>query len=222
MKKQQTCKIPLTKIRFGPRVTRPVTEALVKNLVEVYKRVGCCQLQYPIPGCVTRPQLHSLSQQLEGADEGVLGISNFSFEEVTCFHGLHRVEAAKRFLIPAKQWWAVDLYVEDELTDEDRRKLTQQADIGAAYEDGIILQFIILYRVQANKEGEEHWWALLTPTKKTVVERLLRFAAIENKLRELVGIPGVWHGIKLGATHSISIRDLVPVSKHHSPILQVI
>ena len=207
--------IPLTKIRFW-EMTRPVGEAHVKNLVEVYKQTGCNPRENPIPGCVTRAQLEMISEELDELQDHDIGIGTYIFEEVTCFHGLHRVEAAKRLLAPAEQWWTVDLYLTEELTPEDCRKLTQQTDITVPYEDGIILRHILLYQSEGNVEGEAHWWSQTSYVNRRDIKALLKLDLIKEKLCRLVGFPGLWHGIKIGALHSVSVHELLPVSKSYS------
>lgn len=114
--------------------------------------------------------------------------------------------------MPGKQWWTVEVYLTEDLTSEDRRKLSEQADNAAPYEDGIILQNILLSQQLKDVGSKVYWDGQLKDTKPRDVECLLKFPQIEEKLMKLVGLPGLWLGIKLGSLHSVSLYDLVPVS----------
>lgn len=92
----------------------------VARLIQVFTLEGCLRLdiEHHIPAIVKERDLQkSLSvSNVVGGDlfkRGAPPELKFAADvTLICLHGRHRLEAAKKFLLPGDLWWTVDLYSE--------------------------------------------------------------------------------------------------------------
>lgn len=96
----------------------------VARLVGVFKLEGCRRLesQNHVPALISRAALHTLLEHiprgqssLDLKDKDGVPFLVDPPNDLTCLHGRHRIEAAKKYLHPDDKWWVVDLYADGEV-----------------------------------------------------------------------------------------------------------
>ncbi|KAF2680659.1 hypothetical protein K458DRAFT_311083, partial [Lentithecium fluviatile CBS 122367] len=112
-------------------------------------------------------------------------------QPVECLNGMHRIQAAKRFLDRNDQWWIVRLLSTD-FADGARTRARGSFLHEQKYPDGMIFRNIRRYHLQGDTSSENMWWARLTETKRRDVHQLLKNRPLTVAFDELLDMPGLW------------------------------
>jgi hypothetical protein len=102
-------KIPLDKLRGEelPENPRQFDEKNVARLLDIFNKDGC-QRREPdnhVPVLIARSALPEGPLRV-GSDLQLFNPDH----PLTCLHGRHRLEAARKFLSGNDRWWVADLY----------------------------------------------------------------------------------------------------------------
>ena len=115
-------RVPLNSLNFKHNLVkkkhRDISQQNVLHLVEVFERNGCLRLQEEhVIDAVIRDEdlVEALSRQgiLEEDFRNLQWAQNaplLDLSDVQCLSGMHRVEAARRYLDDNDKWWIVRLF----------------------------------------------------------------------------------------------------------------
>ena len=115
-------KVPLNTLDFDhPSVLgtrREISEQNVQRLERIFERTGCLRLQEEnvINAIVIDEELYSLLSSGTTTAEQLRQIAwardapALNLGDLRCLSGLHRIEAAKRYLDENDKWWPVRLF----------------------------------------------------------------------------------------------------------------
>ncbi len=109
-------RVDLRALRFDDVDHRPISDKNVARLLRVFETEGCRRFDANnfIKAVVEETDLQQLvvSQEVERSIPDAWdqrGLANVV--SILCLDGLHRVEAAKRFLDSNDQWWIISVYI---------------------------------------------------------------------------------------------------------------
>jgi hypothetical protein len=220
-------KVPLNTLDFDhPLVLgkrREISEQNVQRLERIFERNGCLRLQeenvvnavvldqeLPILLSSSAPTVEQLRQVTWARDAPALNLGN-----IRCLSGLHRIEAAKRYLDENDKWWPVRLFSAGTIHFPIAllRIANASADIPKPYltrivesflneqkpSDGEIFRKIRLYHRQKDEEAENRWWACLDKSKLRDLRQVLKKKELAAAFDALIDMPGLWARIQLGA-----------------------
>ncbi|KFZ24817.1 hypothetical protein V502_00702 [Pseudogymnoascus sp. VKM F-4520 (FW-2644)] len=200
-----TARVRIDHLAF-PNPIRGKDLTKVKKLKGEFALKGCLDEQHRIPAVIDDNTLQTALLKTGLNIEALQGVSDqpqsLHFPEnmkLECFHGQHRIIAAKRYL-PEERWWTVDLYRTD-LDDDTRNSLLGGYGYSSDYTDGEIFRQVRRCQVSADTLGEIQWRARLTATKNRDIDQLLKREIILNALDSLLPIKGLWKEFKLGSLH---------------------
>jgi hypothetical protein len=71
--------------------------------------------------------------------------------------------------------------------------------------DGEIFRKIRLYHRQQDPAAEDRWWACLDKSKLRDLRQLLKRPKLITAFDRLIDMPGIWHGVQLGALHRLLV-----------------
>ncbi|KAF1363093.1 hypothetical protein EJ07DRAFT_104137 [Lizonia empirigonia] len=185
---------------------REISEQNIQRLERIFERNGCLRLQEEnvINAIIRDEDLPLLLSSGISTSEQLRQVAwardapALSSGRLNCISGLHRVEAAKRYLEENDKWWPVRLFSADipkpYLTRIIESFLNEQKP-----SDGEIFRKIRLYQRQKDVDGENRWWACLDKSKLRDLRQLLKKQDIAAAFDELIDLPGLWAKIQLGA-----------------------
>jgi hypothetical protein len=119
---QGIARIPLNALRFGHRTVlnkhRDLSHENVIRLERIYEQVGCLRLQEEnvINAVVEDDDLvaalspHGMSLDDMRSLQWPQDAPALHLENVQCLSGMHRIDAARRFLHESDKWWIVRLF----------------------------------------------------------------------------------------------------------------
>jgi hypothetical protein len=115
-------RVPLHALKFGHRTVldkhRDLSHENVIRLERIYEQVGCSRLQeenvinavIEDDDLVTALSLHGMSLDDMRNLQWPQDAPALHLENVQCLSGMHRIEAARRFLDENDKWWIVRLF----------------------------------------------------------------------------------------------------------------
>jgi hypothetical protein len=115
-------RVPLHALRFGHRIVldkhRDLSHENVIRLEKIYGKVGCSRLQeenfinavIEDDDLVAALSLHGMSLDNMRSLQWPQDAPALDLENVQCLSGMHRIEAARRFLDENDKWWVVRLF----------------------------------------------------------------------------------------------------------------
>ncbi|KAF2278978.1 uncharacterized protein EI97DRAFT_413974, partial [Westerdykella ornata] len=211
---QGLARVPLQSLKFNhPLVQqkhREISEKNIQRLCNVFARSSCQRLQQEnyINAIVGQSELvGSLAaigmtpSQMLKLQEGD-NLPYLSLDSVFCLSGLHRVEAAKRYLPSSDQWWVVRLYSGNspkELLLRDIEAYTNEQ----RPPDGEVFRKIRIYHNCGDIESENRWWTYLDNSKPKDLRQLIKHKNLISAFDALVDIPGLWSKVHLGSLHRL-------------------
>jgi hypothetical protein len=189
---------------------RAVNDKNVTRLKEIFELKGClpAEPQNHVPVFVTQELLDS-SLQKSGVEYGDLmkpstfkpARVQFPESSLECLHGKHRLIAAIQYLPPKDQWWVVDLYLQDHNDSQLGPYFNFEYLNSLNITDGEILRQILLCHQECNQREVGEWMSRLSKTKRKEVKQLMGHSMFLKAFTDLLPLPGLWVGIKLGALH---------------------
>jgi hypothetical protein len=120
-------RVPLRALRFGHRTVldkhRNISHENVVRLERIYEQVGCSRLQeenvvnaiIEDDDLVAALSLHHMSLDDMRSLQWPQDAPTLDLENVQCLSGMHRIEAARRFLNENDKWWIVRLFSNGQL-----------------------------------------------------------------------------------------------------------
>ncbi|KAH6670148.1 hypothetical protein B0J14DRAFT_112537 [Halenospora varia] len=121
-------------------------------------------------------------------------------------HGLHRIEAAREFLLPTDKWWTVDLYLSD-LGADLKTCLIEEYSNEEKPTDGEIYRKIRQY--EHNLSFKRRWQARLKGNRAKNLHTLLGDEELTEAFDDLLVIYGLWDdGMMLTTLHKIMAMGL--------------
>ena len=114
-----TARIHLDALRFDNKPgSHFIDPKNITRLVQIFELEGCLRLdlEHHVPAIISQDVFErSLriskitgGDLLEGQNPPELRLPSYS--SIRCLHGIHRIEAAHKFLLAGDRWWTVDLY----------------------------------------------------------------------------------------------------------------
>jgi hypothetical protein len=115
-------RVPLHALRFGHKIVldnhRDHSHENVKRLKRIYEQVGCSRLQeenvinavIEDDNLVAALSLHGMSLDDMRNLRWPQDAPALHLKDVQCLSGMHRIEAARRFLDENDKWWIVRLF----------------------------------------------------------------------------------------------------------------
>ncbi|KAJ9137687.1 hypothetical protein NKR23_g9005 [Pleurostoma richardsiae] len=122
-------------------------------------------------------------------------------ERLYCFHGQHRIEAARFFLARngLPQNWVVILFRND-LPERGRRYLSEGHTYSKPHSDGEIFRNFCLTDDIITMNS---WQSELSKTKERDLKLIMRRPHLFAALRALVDIPAFWYALHLGSSDKL-------------------
>ena len=227
-------KCPIRRLRYefiavDPRQLDPKN---VARLLGIFKLEGCRRLepQNHVPALISRTSLNALLEYVPG------GLSSLNLHDetpvhvdpnhdLTCLHGRHRIEAAKKYLHPDDKWWIVDLYADGKMSPRSEpATLIMASDLGETevnelreeysnaknFFDGDIFRHLRRAHLAGNTSAKARWLSKLSKTKIRDIGLLEKRAAkdpqtqhLQSALDELLPFTGLWPALQIGTFHRL-------------------
>ncbi|KAI9717976.1 MAG: hypothetical protein M1828_007012 [Chrysothrix sp. TS-e1954] len=195
-----------------PSVPRELSSKVLTRLQHVFRIEGCRRLdeENQIPALVTAQHLSTglaeaglTSEQLTEIYTNTGQPPFLSIPTVHCLHGLHRVQAAQRFLHAEEdQWWTVKLY-SAELPIFAAKRIVELHANNQPFSDGEIYYKARTYSRAGDGPSERKWLARLSPGKRKDLNQLMRDASFMRAFDKLLAFPGLWQPVELGMVHRL-------------------
>ncbi|KAI1680263.1 DUF3723 containing protein [Pyrenophora tritici-repentis] len=224
-------RVPLHALNFQNRLVldkhRELSEENVKRLQNIYEQVGCNRLEEEnVINAVIADE--DLVAELSSQGKSIEDFRNLQWpqdaldlplEYVDCLSGMHRIEAARRFLDENDKWWVVRLFSHSELLtrvdivpnirqDTPKPVLVQIIESFANEQkpsDGEVFRKIRLYHRENDEEAQKRWWSRLEKSKPKDLRQLLRRPMLIAGFDALIDMPGLWAKVQLGALHRLLV-----------------
>ncbi|KAF2849418.1 hypothetical protein T440DRAFT_126264 [Plenodomus tracheiphilus IPT5] len=189
---------------------RDISQQNVLHLVEVFERKGCLRLQeeHVIDAVVRDEDLKEALARQEIPPEDFRNLQwaqnapLLDISDVQCLSGMHRIEAAQRYLDDNDKWWIVRLFSYE----TPKTTLTRIIESYAHEQkpsDGEVFRKIRLYHRAGDSASEDRWWACLEKSKPKDLRQLLKRKVLVGAFDKLIDMPGLWTGIHIGALHRL-------------------
>ncbi|KAF8545287.1 hypothetical protein BDD12DRAFT_976954 [Trichophaea hybrida] len=197
--------VRISAINISSATGREVNVKNVERLKNIFELEGCLPKHphHHVPVLVKQGDFESglRSSDVTAANLKNCGTANpptlkFPDRALECLHGKHRLLAARSHLPPKDQLWVVDLYVESSQHFSLVQDFHYEYPNSLNMTDGEIFWHILLDDANA---GE--WMARLSSTKRKDLKQLLRHPGYKQAFLELLPVPGLWVGLKLGTLH---------------------
>ena len=224
-------RVPLYALKFQNKLVldkhRELSEENVRRLQNIYEQVGCNRLdEENVINAVVEDEDLGAALSLQG--KSIEDISNLqwaqdalslSLEHVECLSGMHRIEAARRFLDENDKWWIVRLFSYSKLNifvnylsnfrQETPKPVLIHIIEAFANErkpsDGEVFRKIRLYHREKNEEAQKRWWSRLEKSKPKDLRQLLKRPILISGFDALIDMPGLWAKVQLGALHRLLV-----------------
>ncbi|KAI1537805.1 ATPase [Pyrenophora tritici-repentis] len=209
-------RVPLHSLRFGHRILldkhRELSYENVIRLERIYEQVGCLRLQ----------EENIINAVIEDDDlVAALSLRDISLDDmrilqwpqdapslqpknVQCLSGMHRIEAARRFLNENDKWWIVRLFSSDTPKPLLVRIIESYSNEQKP-SDGEIFRKIRLYHRENDQEAQKRWWSRLEKSKPKDLRQLFRRPTLTVGFDALIDMPGLWPKLQLGALHRLLV-----------------
>ncbi|KAI9040411.1 uncharacterized protein KD926_008234 [Aspergillus affinis] len=106
--------------------------------------------------------------------------------QILCLFGKHRVEAAKRSLLPGDRWWSVALYSEDNL----RRRICMYRD--PEFAPGDVFRNWRHFELAGHNDAS-FWQSLISARSRKDINSLEQhYKGIMQSIDRLITFPGLW------------------------------
>ncbi|KAI9893034.1 MAG: hypothetical protein M1814_000918 [Vezdaea aestivalis] len=191
---------------------RPLSEENVEQLVYQFEDEGCHRYDPEnfVPCCMTRDRwskavekasLDSVSlKSPKLSDPPLLPLPERSW--LVPLRGRHRIEAARRFFDDDDAWWILNVYCLDQSSREST--FLREAWVNTQpYSDGEIMRRIRMYQNSKEVATEKKWWARLSRSKQRNLKQLQKSPKLWRLVDQLLGFPGLWEPVQLGAFHRL-------------------
>jgi hypothetical protein len=125
LKFQGTAKVDLDQMHFDAEFTRPIDQRVVDRLCNLFRKDEChnLALENRVPATVSRHHLSAALQTTKVNAHTLLTSPpsqiprlHFLPGQVVGLHGQHRIRAGSNVLSPAQRCWAIDLYLDGEIS----------------------------------------------------------------------------------------------------------
>ena len=229
-------KCPLRRLRYEPITVDPrqLDPKNIARLLEIFKLEGCRRLesQNHVPALISRAVLQTLLERVPGGqsslnpqDKNKTPVQVDLDNDLTCLHGRHRIEAAKKYLHPDDKWWVVDLYADGEvlspfapamlrvtldLGETEVNELREEYSNAKNFFDGDIFRHLRRAHLAGNKFAKARWLAKLSRTKIRDIDLLEKRAAKDSQtqhlqcaLDDLLPFTGLWPALQIGTFHRL-------------------
>ncbi|KAG9186453.1 hypothetical protein G6011_09561 [Alternaria panax] len=209
-------RVPLHALNFGHGVVedkhRDLSHENVIRLEKVYEQVGCSRLQeenvvnavIEDHDLVTALSLHGMSLDDMRSLQWPQDAPTLHLENVQCLDGMHRIEAARRFLDENDKWWIVRLFSHD-TPEPVLVRIIESYSNEQKPSDGEIFRKIRLYHRENDQEAEKRWWSCLEKSKPKDLRQLFGRASLASGFDALIDMPGLWAKLQLGALHRLLV-----------------
>ena len=168
----RTIKVSLSSLKFPFTLRQKIDTQIVKRIEKLFHNGILDQASYPIPA-----DIRDMPSSID------INTKCCITEDISCLHGMHRVAAAKNFIVKnAEKWWYVNVY--QGLTNNQREELIRGSIYQAEYPDGVILRGLL--------KGEDLWAGTVHSTKERVILTLKRQEDVWIALKNLVPFEGFW------------------------------
>ncbi|EDU46063.1 conserved hypothetical protein [Pyrenophora tritici-repentis Pt-1C-BFP] len=196
-------RVPLHALNFQNRLVldkhRELSEENVRRLQNIYEQVGCNRLEEEnVINAVIADE--DLVAELSSQGKSIEDFCNLQWpqdaldlplEYVDCLSGMHRIEAARRFLDENDKWWVVRLFSHN----TPKPVLAQIIESFANEQkpsDGEVFRKIRLYHRENDEEAQKRWWSRLEKSKPKDLRQLLRRPTLIAGFDALIDMPGLW------------------------------
>ncbi|CAN9092239.1 unnamed protein product [Alternaria alternata] len=125
-------------------------------------------------------------------------------DNLQCLDGMHRIEAARRFLNENDKWWIVRLFSYD-TSNPVLIRIVEAYSNEQKPSDGEIFRKIRLYHRENDQEAEKKWWSRLEKSKPKDLRQLFRRPSLTASFDALIDMPGLWAKLQLGALHRLLV-----------------
>ncbi|KAG9382793.1 repeatdomain containing protein [Pyrenophora tritici-repentis] len=125
-------------------------------------------------------------------------------KNVHCLSGMHRIEAARRFLDENDKWWIVRLFSHNTPKPVLVRIIESYSN-ELRPSDGEIFRKIRLYHRENDQEALKRWWSCLEKSKPKDLRQLFRRPSLAAGFDALIDMPGLWAKLQLGALHRLLV-----------------
>jgi hypothetical protein len=145
----------------------------------------------------------------------------FLDKKAFCLDGLHRVAAARQFLLSGEQWWTVRVYDAKYISQKTATQIIEKYSHEQAFRDGTIFRKILIYH-RKNAISEAKWWARLSPTKTSDLRQLLKNIHIADAFEACVKYKSLWAPIQLGSLHRLNTLKCDEVISSTGCIVEIV
>ncbi|KZM19287.1 hypothetical protein ST47_g9567 [Ascochyta rabiei] len=209
-------RVPLHALKFGHRIVldkhRDLSHKNVTRLERIYEQVGCSRLQeenvidalVEDDDLVAALSLHGMSLDDMRSLQWPQDAPALHLENVQCLSGMHRIEAARRFLNENDKWWIVRLFSYDTPKPVLVRIIESYSNEQKP-SDGEIFRKIRLYHRENDQEAQKGWWSRLEKSKPKDLRQLFRRPLLAAGFDALIDMPGLWAKLQLGALHRLLV-----------------
>jgi hypothetical protein len=207
-----TARIQFTSLQFDYQVD----ENQVTRLHGVFGREGCKRHlpQNRIAGKLSQAALDDAIRLSPGITSEILLNEKYAKNpeltfandfKIKCSGGLHRVEAAKKYLHSPNWWWSIDIFIEIDGDDHDNYPIDLEGamrnEYGKPRSEGEIYLEILRYRKNPEHLGayfaEQCLWARLSIDKRKALKRILNHKDYAPAFYDLRVMVGMWAGFQI-------------------------
>ena len=230
LKYQGVAKISLDQLHFDPNSSRELDSKNLERLNRIFRKEGCRRLiiENHVPAIVSWRHVETSLRRAKVSARALLTsipeqYPHLKFEagQVQCLHGLHRIKVGGELLPPSDRWWTVDLYLdgmnsllavlgEENLTlalldigQELRTTLIEEYSNERTPGDGEIYRKLRQYQGEHNSRFQNRWWSWLSLNKSNRLRQLFKHVELSAAFDALLGIPGLWGGMRIGMVHKV-------------------
>ncbi|KAF1948546.1 hypothetical protein CC80DRAFT_556252 [Byssothecium circinans] len=229
IKYRGTARISLEVLHFQSNQPRELSQKNVERLKEIFRieKIHRLNPRNHIPAVIHQSDLEDAIQASDTTAERLL--SNPANEppllafpaghRLTCLHGRHRVQAARETLPPTDAWWTVDLYLADS-NPALETTLVEEYSNEKKPSDGEIYCKIRQYEQERNLCFKNRWKARLSDHGRRALRQLQDHEELTAAFDDLLGIPGLWDGMRISTLHKMTGMNCDDVILHRLELIK--
>ncbi|GLB05102.1 hypothetical protein AtubIFM57258_011133 [Aspergillus tubingensis] len=181
--------------------SRPLDDANIKRLLNVFKLEGCASLdpEHGVVATISEETLQRAFEQTGIAQANLFDYGsapNLEFADtvrLVCAYGKHRIRAGEAF---GEDRWLVELYLSD-IPSDALAQLREESSYAQDFKDGEIYQILRRYHLLGNTAQEQKWWARFsTEDRRKQFGRLQQNRLLCEGFDNLLHYIGLWDPLK--------------------------